>query len=221
MTQTPHPPATSVFGAVEPDGASHHYPPLGNALITKFSVGSFDNNVYLVRCSETSQAVVIDGSASPERVLPELGGASLRAILITHNHPDHLMGLKELVAELDVPVWAHEADAPAIPVATKDVGDGDEVKVGTLTLRALHTPGHTAGAMCFLLEGHLFSGDTLFPGGPGNTGGDPKMFTEIMRSLDRLFAELPDDTHVSPGHGLDTTIGRERPYVEIWRKRGW
>jgi glyoxylase-like metal-dependent hydrolase (beta-lactamase superfamily II) len=219
--ETPRPPPTPEFGAVKPDGPSHHYPPIGTAAVTKFSVGPFDNNVYVVRCNTTGKALVIDGSAGPERVVPELGDAEPVGILITHNHPDHLAGLTDLARALNVPVYAHPADAGAIPVRTEPVEDGDELDAGTLVVRTLHTPGHTPGAMCYVLDGMLLAGDTLFPGGPGATGGDAAAVSEIMRSLDRLFAELPDETRVSPGHGLDTTIGRERPYVEAWRRRGW
>src|SRR5206468_7400790 len=98
-------------------------------------------------------------------------------------------------------------------------------EVGGLRLRVMHTPGHTPGGVCFLLreagESHLFSGDTLFPGGPGNTSGDPQRFATIMRALDEKLFVLPDDTHVYPGHGADTTIGAERPSVPEWRARGW
>ena len=99
--------------------------------------------------------------------------------------------------------------------------EGDRITFGTLTLEVLHTPGHSPGSICLVSQSYcVFSGDTLFPGGPGNTGGDRAAFRQVMRSLDRLF-DLPDETRVLPGHGLDTTIGRERPYVEVWRARGW
>jgi len=107
-----------------------------------------------------------------------------------------------------------------MPVRADALGEGDRLTVGSAEVAVIHTPGHTPGSLCFLLGDHLFTGDTLFPGGPGNTGGNRSAFETIMRSLDRLF-ELPDATRVSPGHGLDTTLGRERPYLEVWRTRGW
>jgi len=121
---------------------------------------------------------------------------------------------------LNVPVYAHPNDASRVPVPTKPLSGGETLHVGDVAVDVIHTPGHTPGGLCFLARGHLFSGDTLFPGGPGNTGGRRAAFIEVMRSLDKLF-ELPDETRVSPGHGLDTTIGRERQYVETWRARGW
>jgi glyoxylase-like metal-dependent hydrolase (beta-lactamase superfamily II) len=216
---TPHPPATAEFGAVKPDGPPHHYPSADCERITKFSVGALDNNVYVIRCTGSGEAVIIDGSAGPERVLQELEGFRPVAIVITHNHRDHTRRLKDLVDALKVPVFAHPADAPLIPVPTEALEDGTEIRVGTLMLRALHTPGHTPGATSLLLGAHLFSGDALFPGGPGATPG-PLAFQQAIRSVERLFA-LPDETRVSPGHGLDTTVGRERPYLEAWKKRGW
>jgi glyoxylase-like metal-dependent hydrolase (beta-lactamase superfamily II) len=131
-----------------------------------------------------------------------------------------VQALEKLVAELGVPVHAHPADGKTMPVRTVDLGEGDVQSVGGVAVRVMHTPGHTPGSLCFLAGGFVFSGDTLFPGGPGATDGDPKRFAQVMTSLARLFA-LPDDTRVHPGHGLDTVIGRERPYVETWRARGW
>lgn len=219
--ETPHPPETPEFGHVTPGGPAHEYEPKGPLRVKKFSVGPFDNNVYVVSCSETGQALLIDGAADAERILRETTGLQVTGIVQTHGHPDHVQALPALVEKLTVPVYAHEADASKMPVPTKPLTGTETITVGRVEIRVLHTPGHTPGSLCFLADGHLFSGDTLFPAGPGNTQGKPAAFAEIMRSIDRLFAELPDDTRVSPGHGLDTTIARERPYMEIWRRRGW
>jgi glyoxylase-like metal-dependent hydrolase (beta-lactamase superfamily II) len=215
---TPHPPATTEFGLVTQGGPAHEYPPEGAMGVVKFSVGSYDNNVYLI--ASDGDAVIVDGAAEPERILSEVDrmGARVTAILQTHNHFDHTGALSALVQKLKVPVLAHPADR--MPVGTEPIEDGERLAVGSLEVVALHTPGHTPGSMSYLAGAHLFSGDTLFPAGPGNTGRDRRAFKQIMRNIDRLF-ELPDDTRVSPGHGLDTTIGRERPYVEVWRARGW
>lgn len=219
--ETPHPPSTSEFGHVTPGGPTHEYDPSGPLRVKKFSVGPFDNNVYVVSCSDTGQALIVDGAADAERILRETDGLDVTGIVQTHGHPDHVQALPALVEKLGAPVYAHEGDASKMPVPTKPLTGTETITVGSIEIRVLHTPGHTPGSLCFLAGSHLFSGDTLFPAGPGNTQGRPAGFTEIMRSLDRIFTELPDETRVSPGHGLDTTIGRERPYLEIWRRRGW
>ncbi len=217
--ETPHPPATPEFGHVTPGGPAHAYEPTEAMAVKKFSVGPFDNNVYVVTCARTNKSVVIDGAAAPERILEEAGGTDVVAIVQTHGHPDHIQALSKLVEVLGVPVYAHTGDAGKMPVSTKPASDGQTLRVGELELDVWHTPGHTPGSLCFLIDGFVFSGDTLFPAGPGRTT-NREGFTAVMRSVDRLFA-LDDETRVCPGHGLDTTIGRERPYVETWRARGW
>lgn len=213
--ETPRPPATAEFGLVTAGGAVHRYPARDGVAVAKLSVGSFDNDVYVV--TSDGEAVIVDGAAEPDRILAEVRGLRVRAIVQTHDHFDHVGALPALVDVLGAPVLAHPSDA--MPVPSEAVGDGDRIRVGSAELVALHTPGHTPGSTCYLLGETLFTGDTLFPAGPGRTDG-PGAFATIMRSLDRLF-ELPDGTRVCPGHGLDTTIGRERPYVEVWRRRGW
>lgn len=217
--ETPKPPVTAEYGACAPDGPIHDYPPRADAVLRKRSVGPYDNGTYLLRCAETGDALLIDGANRADLLIEMIGDASLVAIAQTHGHPDHVQALEALLERFDVPVLAHPGDW--YPVPTKPLDDGDIITVGRLAVRALHTPGHTPGSTSFLLPGHLFSGDTLFPGGPGNTFGNARAFTQIMGSLDRLFAEIGDDVHVSPGHGSDTTIGWERGQVDLWRARGW
>ncbi len=215
-TETPHPPATEEFGHVVVGGPVHVYPPAGPVRVRKFSVGDWDNNVYVIECD--GQGIVVDGADDHERILSEARDLEVVGIVQTHNHPDHTGALRPLVDALGVPVYAHRDDE--MPVSANPIDDMDVLLVGGQELRAFHTPGHTPGSMCYLIGDQLFTGDTLFPGGPGATGRDPTRFALIMESLDRLF-ELPDETRVSPGHGLDTTIGRERGYVDVWRDRGW
>ena len=216
--ETPHPPATSEFGAVAPGGKTHVYADAAGLQVKKFSVGSLDNNVYVI--SSNRVALIIDGANDADRILAEVAGVKVKAILQTHGHPDHVQALTKLKAELDVPIYAHARDARMLPVNSEDLGEGDAIRIGDATVRVLHTPGHTPGSLCFISEPFLFSGDTLFPGGPGATDGDPKRFAQIMTALGRLFT-LPDETRVCPGHGLDTFIGRERAYLPTWRARGW
>ncbi|HYT30943.1 MAG TPA: MBL fold metallo-hydrolase [Actinomycetota bacterium] len=219
---TPHPPATPEFAHVVPGGPAHAYPANGAVRVTKLSVGPFDNNVYVI--ASDGDAVLIDGAAEPERILAHLEGLRVVAILETHNHPDHTAALPALVEALGARVLAHPDDP--MPVESEPLAGGETMPIGRAELSVLHTPGHTPGSLCFVLRSpgqeapRLFTGDTLFPGGPGNTSGEAGRFTRIMRSLEDLFA-FPDATGVSPGHGLDTTIGRERPHVETWRARGW
>jgi glyoxylase-like metal-dependent hydrolase (beta-lactamase superfamily II) len=213
---TPHPPATPEFGLVERGGPAHRYPRAGDLQVTKVCVGEWDNNVYVLAAD--GEALIVDGAAEPDRILAEAEGLRVLGIVETHGHGDHVGALRALVKELDVRVLAHPGDP--MPVPTEPLAGGETLSVGSVDVQVLHTPGHTPGSLCFLANGLLFSGDTLFPGGPGNTRNDKAAFTTIMRSLDTLF-RLPDDTRVCPGHGLDTSIGRERPYVEVWRGRGW
>ncbi len=227
---TPHPPETPEFGAVMPGGPAHTYPEaLDGVRVSKFSVGPYDNNVYVI--ASDGRALVVDGAADPERILREVDGLDVIAIVQTHGHPDHVQALPALIGALGAPVLANPGDP--WPVATEPLTGGETLDVGRARIRVIHTPGHTPGSTTYALLGapdeagseggepvQLFTGDTLFPGGPGNTGKDPDAFARVMRSLDDLFG-FADDVRVSPGHGLDTTLGRERPYVEVWRRRGW
>jgi glyoxylase-like metal-dependent hydrolase (beta-lactamase superfamily II) len=218
--ETPHPPQTVEFAYVKPGGPTHRYARDDGMDVRKFSVGPFDNNVYVIRCAATNKALIVDGASDPERILREVDGMEIVGIVETHGHPDHVQALPKLVEIASVPVYAHNGDASKMPVPTKPLRGGETLTVGDIEVSVLHTPGHTPGGLSFVARDQLFSGDTLFPGGPGNTNNKRAQFEEIMRSLDKLF-ELPDETRVSPGHGLDTTIGRERRYVETWRARGW
>src|SRR5205085_6857047 len=152
-------------------------------------------------------------------------------IVTTHRHPDHWQALEAVVAATNAPTAAHPADAGELPIKPTDlVEDGDTVSVGHVRLRAIHLVGHTPGSIALLYDAdgaladrpHLFTGDCLFPGGPGNTFGDPQAFTTLMDGLERkVFGPLPDTTWIYPGHGNDTNIGAERPSLAEWRERGW
>jgi glyoxylase-like metal-dependent hydrolase (beta-lactamase superfamily II) len=190
--------------------------------IHKVVVGPMDNNVFVLRCRHTGDAVLIDAANEHDRLLELAEGLGVRRVLETHGHWDHVQAVPELRdAGYSVGVTAEDAD---MLDSYDEVLEHDTViEVGDLRLRTIHTPGHTPGSMCFLVEGKplLFSGDTLFPGGPGNTnfGGD---FPTIITSIEeRLFSPLAADTLVMPGHGDDTTIGAEAPQLQEWIDRGW
>lgn len=193
------------------------------AEVHRVVVGPMDNNVYVLRCKQTGDAVLIDAANEHERLLELCRGLGVRRVLETHGHWDHIQAVPA-VRDAGYEVGVTAADADMLPSYDFVLDDESVIEVGRLRLHTILTPGHTAGSMCFRLEGSpvLFSGDTLFPGGPGNTkypGGD---FEGIIRSIDsRLFAPLPADTVVMPGHGLDTTIGTEQPHLQEWVDRGW
>jgi glyoxylase-like metal-dependent hydrolase (beta-lactamase superfamily II) len=185
-------------------------------------VGPMDNNVYIVRCRETGDAVLVDAANEHDRLLEVCKQLGVRSVVETHGHWDHIQAVPAL-RDAGYEVSVTEADAGMLPSYDLLMEDDQVIPVGRQRLRTIMTPGHTPGSICFRLEGTpvVFSGDTLFPGGPGNTtfpGGD---FAAIIRSIeDRLFS-LPADTVVLPGHGADTTIGDERPHLQEWVERGW
>jgi glyoxylase-like metal-dependent hydrolase (beta-lactamase superfamily II) len=186
-------------------------------------VGPVDNNVFVLRCTETGDAVLLDAANEHERLLELCTTLGVRKVLETHGHWDHIQAVPQLRdAGYSVSVTAQ--DAAMLPSYDEVMTDDDVIEVGRLRLRTIHTPGHTPGSMCFQLEGHpiLFSGDTLFPGGPGATKFEGGHFPTIIRSIeDRLFSPLDADTIVLPGHGDRTTIGTERPHLQEWIDRGW
>ncbi len=195
--------------------------------ITKVATPPFENNCYLLRCTATGDTLLVDAAGDPDRLL-ELAGPRLVGIVQTHDHWDHVGALAEVSQATGAPVLAHEADADDLPVpADRRLRDGDTVRIGQEVLTVLHLEGHTPGSLALLYEGdaerpHLWSGDSLFPGGPGKTDEDPERFTSLMDDLERkVFGPLPDETWVYPGHGKDTELGRERPSVPAWRERGW
>jgi glyoxylase-like metal-dependent hydrolase (beta-lactamase superfamily II) len=191
--------------------------------ITKTVVGPMDNNVYVVRCRQTGDAVMLDAANEHDKLLDLCRRLDVRKVLETHGHWDHIQAVPA-VRDAGYEVGVTAEDSSMLPSYDFVLEDDTEIEVGRLRLRTIHTPGHTPGSMCFVVEGSpvVLSGDTLFPGGPGAThfpGGD---FPTIIRSLDqRLFSTLPDEMVVMPGHGDDTTIGDERPHLQEWADRGW
>jgi len=187
-------------------------------------VGPVDNNVFVIRCRQTGESVLIDAANEHELLLELCEALNVRRVLETHGHWDHI-GAVPQIREAGYEVGVTALDAPML----KDVGydvfldDAEVIEVGRLRLHAIHNPGHTPGSISFAVEGTplLFTGDTLFPGGPGATkfpGGD---FEAIIRSIDDKLFTFPADTIVLPGHGSDTTIGTERPHLQEWIERGW
>ena len=202
--------------------ATLHYDD-SQAEIHKVVVGPMDNNVFVLRCRATGDAALIDAANEHDKLLALCRRLGVRTVLETHGHWDHIQAVPA-VRDAGYEVGVTAADAAMLPSYDYVLEDDSVLEVGRLLLHTIFTPGHTAGSMCFLLEGSpvLFSGDTLFPGGPGATrlpGGD---FPTIIRSIDeRLFSRLDPGTIVMPGHGDDTTIGDERPHLQEWIDRGW
>lgn len=190
--------------------------------IDRYVVGPFENNVFVVRCTSTGEAVLLDAANEHDLLLEVSRATGVRRVLTTHGHWDHIQAVTAM-RDAGIDVGVAEADASMLPSYDFVIPDGEVYRVGDLRLRSIHTPGHTPGSTSFALEGHpvLFSGDTLFPGGPGNTSFPDASFERIIESIDRRLFTLPPETIVMPGHGLDTTIATERPHLQEWIDRGW
>ena len=192
------------------------------AEIHKVVVGPVDNNVFVVRCKRTGDAVLLDAANEHERLLELCQRLGVRTVLETHGHWDHIQAVPA-VRDAGYEVGVTAADAEMLEAYDYLLEDESVIEVGDLRLHTILTPGHTPGSICFRLESApvLFSGDTLFPGGPGATGFPGGDFDKIIASIDRRLFILAPDTLVLPGHGDDTTIGSERPHLDEWIERGW
>ncbi len=209
---------------------------LGCLSITKIAVDpEMANNCYLLTCATTGEQVLIDAAADAPRLLEAIGDRGLLTVVTTHQHWDHHRALAEVVAATGAAVVAGAPDADAITEqtgveVTRRLQHGDRVAAGTCDLRVIALAGHTPGSIALLLDdeeqcgpgAHLFTGDSLFPGGVGNTFGDPAAFTRLLGEVEtKVFGTLPDDTWFYPGHGDDGQLGNERPHLAEWRERGW
>jgi glyoxylase-like metal-dependent hydrolase (beta-lactamase superfamily II) len=198
---------------------------LDHLTITKVSVGPMDNNAYLLRCGDDQ--LLIDAANDDDTLLALIGDAGLATVVTTHRHGDHWQALEDVVEATGARSLAHAADAAEIPVVTDTLADGDTVTVGDCSLEVIHLVGHTPGSIALLYQdpnghAHLWTGDSLFPGGVGNTHGNKENFASLIGDVERkLFDRLPDDTWFYPGHGKDSTLGAERPHLAEWRARGW
>ncbi|MEV0279557.1 MBL fold metallo-hydrolase [Streptomyces sp. NPDC050610] len=214
-------------GAVKVGGPADVHE-LTELMISKVAVGPMDNNAYLLRCRATDEQLLIDAAAEPATLLNLIGDSGIASVVTTHRHGDHWGALREVVDATGARTYAGRHDAEGIPVPTDvPVEDGDTIRVGQVELTARHLVGHTPGSIALVYDDphghpHLFTGDCLFPGGVGNTWGDPEAFGRLLDDVEhKLMAALPDETWVYPGHGGDTTLGAERPHLAEWRERGW
>jgi glyoxylase-like metal-dependent hydrolase (beta-lactamase superfamily II) len=195
--------------------------------VTKVSVGPMDNNAYLLQCRSDGSQIMIDAANDAPRLRAVIGDRGLATVVTTHRHADHWQALAEVVRATGAASLAHTDDAADIPVVTGTLTDGERVRVGDCELEVIHVVGHTPGSIVLLFQdpagtAHLFTGDSLFPGGVGNTRGNKRNFASLIDDVERkLFDRLPDDTWFYPGHGRDSTLGAERPALPEWRARGW
>ncbi|KFG01395.1 MBL fold metallo-hydrolase [Streptomyces europaeiscabiei] len=212
-------------GAVKVGGPAdvHELPDL---MISKVAVGPMDNNAYLLRCRATDEQLLIDAANDAGTLLTLIGDDGIASVVTTHQHGDHWQALAEVVAATGARTYAGRDDAEGIPVATDvPVGDGDTIRVGRVELTARHLVGHTPGSIALVYDDphghpHVFTGDCLFPGGPGRTT-RPEDFQSLMSGLEEKVFSLPDEAWIYPGHGNDSTLGAERPHIQEWWARGW
>ena len=215
----------SYTGNVTP-GGTPDVRELPSLTITKVSVGPMDNNAYLLRCKETGEQLLVDAANDAPRLLSLVGEGGLSTVVTTHRHGDHWFALEDVIEETSARSLAGAADAGALPVPSESLNEGDTVRVGTCELEVISLVGHTPGSIALLYRDptgtpHLFTGDSLFPGGPGATS-SPRDFGSLMDDLEaKIFGRLGDETWFYPGHGKDSTLGAERGSIPEWRARGW
>ncbi len=191
----------------------------GGIEIRKVVTGPYSNNCYVVVSPSTRESVIIDTPAEPDKVLAEAEGTEVKGILITHCHMDHILGHQELKAATKAPVWVHETEAGQLPLSPEHhFRHGGEVTFGSVSLKTLHVPGHTTGGTSLLWGDQLFSGDTLFPNGPGKTM-SPDAFKQLVTGLEERIFVLPDGVAVHPGHGDGTSMGREKRQYETFKSK--
>ncbi len=217
----------SYTGAVEVGGPAD-VQDAGDLQITKVGVGGMTNNAYLLKCTLTGEQVLIDAANDADTLLALIGEGGLARVITTHQHGDHWQALPEVVDATGAETVAGEDDADALPVEVDvRVQTGARVRVGSCELEVIGLVGHTPGSIALAYDDpdgivHLFTGDSLFPGGVGNTFGDADAFVSLINDVEsKLFDRFDDDTHVYPGHGNDTVLGAERPHLAEWRERGW
>jgi glyoxylase-like metal-dependent hydrolase (beta-lactamase superfamily II) len=216
----------SYSGKVQPGGRPD-VRELPQLMITKHAVSQMANNVHLLRCRRTDEQLLVDAADDAPRILQVVGSDGLTTVVTTHQHWDHHRALRDVVAATGATTVAGAEDADALPVPVdRRVGDGDVVEVGECRLDVIHLAGHTPGSVALLYDDpdgtpHLFTGDSLFPGGVGKTGSKEDFASLIDDVSTKLFDRLPDETWFYPGHGDDSTLGAERPHLGEWRERGW
>ena len=221
--------ADAYAGDVTPGGPAD-VRSLPELTIRKASVSSMDNNAYLLTCRSTGAQLMVDAADDAPRLLDlvQEGGGVLDVVVTTHQHWDHTRALSDVVAATGARTAAGAEDADGLPVPVDDrLSHGDTVVFGDVTLDVVALRGHTPGSVALAYRDpsgftHLFTGDSLFPGGVGNTKNPGQSFESLYRDVvERVFDVYDDDTWVYPGHGKDTTLGVERPHLEEWRARGW
>ena len=219
-------------GEVTPGGPAQTRT-LGTLQVTKVAVDEkMSNNCYLLRCLATGEQLLVDAADEPSRLLELVGDGGLARVVTTHQHWDHHRALAAVVDATGAEVCVGAPDADAVTEQTgvpvdRRLEDGDRVRVGEVELEVVAVAGHTPGSVCLVHRDpagspHLFTGDSLFPGGVGNTRGDADAFAQLIGDVEtKIFGTLPDDTWFYPGHGGDSTLGAERPHLAEWRARGW
>ena len=190
--------------------------------IHKVVVGPMDNNVFVLRCRQSGEGLLIDAANEHELLLDLCKNLNVQQVIETHGHWDHIQAVPQ-VRDAGYSVHITQADAHMLDSYDEILEDDCVISVGRIKLETILTPGHTPGSMCFKVSNKpiLFSGDTLFPGGPGATQFEGGNFEKVIESIDKRLFILDKETVVLPGHGENTTIGDERPHLDEWVDRGW